>query len=154
LINGPVIIDEGIDSARVIAPRDIWRSILYLRISTLEAFKMPPLAHERIDEQGAELIREWIESMPGRDVLAPPRISPQGGDFTRVVQVTISNADPIAVIRFTLDGSTPQKTSPVYSRPVEIAEPTTLRARAFKEGFTRSIIAQETFIVNPGPVAP
>ena len=44
LIDGPVLIDERIDHPRVIAPNDIWRSILYMRTDTTEAFKMPPLA--------------------------------------------------------------------------------------------------------------
>src|SRR5262249_37928687 len=41
LIDAPVLIDEGIDKARVIAPNDIWRSIALLRVDTLEAMKMP-----------------------------------------------------------------------------------------------------------------
>src|SRR5262249_31522272 len=41
LIEGQVLIDEGIDKAHVIAPNDIWRSIAFMRINTLEAMKMP-----------------------------------------------------------------------------------------------------------------
>jgi uncharacterized repeat protein (TIGR03806 family) len=149
LINGPILIDEGIDNARVIAPRDIWRSILFLRTTTLEAFKMPPLAHEQVDAAGVALLREWIESMPGPIVLSPPRISPAGGDFDQQVQVKLSHETPDVVIRYTVDGSAPGKNSSVYSEPIRLAEPATVRARAYKVGFTRSICVQETFIVNP-----
>src|SRR5262249_43436349 len=45
LIDGAVLIDEGLDKARVIAANDIWRSVALLRISSLEGLKMPPLAH-------------------------------------------------------------------------------------------------------------
>ena len=34
LIDGPVLIDQGIDRPRVISPHDIWRSIAYMRIDT------------------------------------------------------------------------------------------------------------------------
>jgi hypothetical protein len=52
LIGGRVLIDERIDGARVIAPNDIWRSILFMRANTTEPFKMPPLARNTIDEAG------------------------------------------------------------------------------------------------------
>ena len=42
LIGGRVLIDQRIDGAQVVAPNDIWRSILYMRANTTEAFKMPP----------------------------------------------------------------------------------------------------------------
>src|SRR5258706_12816394 len=59
LVDAPVVIDQGIDGARAIAPNDIWRSIIYLRVNTLDPVKMPPLAHETLDSQGALLVREW-----------------------------------------------------------------------------------------------
>ena len=36
-----------------------------------------------------------------------------------------------------------------YERPLELTGTTVLRARAFKDGFTRSIAAQEVFIIGP-----
>jgi uncharacterized repeat protein (TIGR03806 family) len=150
LVNGPVLIDEGIDNARVIAPKDIWRSILFLRINTQEPFKMPPLAHGKIDDEGVALMKTWVESLPGRPALAPPKISPAGADFKERVLVALSHEVSGVVIHFTLDGSAPQKASPVYTNSFELTSPVTVRARAFSEGFTRSIAVQETFIVNSG----
>src|SRR3954465_7931079 len=37
LINGQVLIDEGIDNAKIISPHDPWRSIGLMRVSTVEA---------------------------------------------------------------------------------------------------------------------
>ncbi|HUA68588.1 MAG TPA: hypothetical protein VMA13_08565, partial [Candidatus Saccharimonadales bacterium] len=91
LINGPVLIDQRIDNSRVIVPNDIWRSILYMRVNTSEAFKMPPLARNTIDLQGVKLLREWIESLPGPPVLPPPTISPNGGNYTKSVEVTLKS---------------------------------------------------------------
>jgi uncharacterized repeat protein (TIGR03806 family) len=148
LLDGPVLIDQGIDNARVIAPNDIWRSILLMRVNSREAIKMPPLAHEVVDDEGAALLREWIQSLPGPQVLPPPAITPAGGEFRKNVQVKLLHPDRDTAIRYTLDGSAPTKSALLYTNAIELTGPVTLRARAFKTGFTKSIAVQETFIVG------
>jgi hypothetical protein len=148
-MDAPVLIDEGIDGARLIAPKDVWRSVVFLRVNTIEAFKMPPLAHEKIDPTGVELLREWIESVPGPVVLAPPMVSPATGNFTNAVRVMLSHSDTNATIHYTLDGTAPGKSSPVYTNAFVLSEPATVRARAFRDGFKKSITVQETFVPSP-----
>lgn len=148
LVNGPILIDEGIDRPRVIAPHDIWRSIAFMRVNTNGEIRMPPLGRETIDQKGVELLRQWIESLPGRAVLDPPVISPVGGTFNNPVTVALTQSEPGSEIRYTLDGSVPGPADLLYERPIDITDPTVLRTRAFKEGFTRSIAAQEVYIVN------
>ncbi len=147
LIGGRVLIDERIDGSRVIAPNDRWRSILYLRADTTEAFKMPPLARLMIDESGMKLLREWIGSLPGPPVLAPPTVSPSGGNFTKP-QTVILRSEPGATIRYTLDGTVPTTSDLLYEKPIQLAGPTILRAKAFKPGFTKSITTQEIFLIG------
>jgi uncharacterized repeat protein (TIGR03806 family) len=149
LVGGPVLYDQGIDRARVVSPNDIWRSIAYMRIDTLGEIKMPPLAHQTTDRAGVELLGEWIRSLPGPEVLAPPTIEPRGGNYADAVTVSITSDDPGAEIHFTLDGSAPGESDPLYEAPLELTGPTVLRARAFRENFTRSIPVQEIFIVAP-----
>jgi uncharacterized repeat protein (TIGR03806 family) len=146
LINGAVVIDENIDRARVIAPNDIWRSILFMRVNTTDSIKMPPLARMTIDEGGVNLLRQWIQSMPGPPVLAPPNISPAGGSFDKSVTVTLLEAEPGAAIHYTLDGSEPTTSDPIYVAPFPLTESKVVRARAYKQGFTRSITAQQVFV--------
>jgi uncharacterized repeat protein (TIGR03806 family) len=148
LIDGPVLIDQGIDRPRVISPHDIWRSIAYMRIDTVGDIKMPPLARETIDEQGVRLLGEWINGMPGQAVLAPPSISPQGGTYAQPLEISLTSSEPGADIRYTLDGSVPGTSDMRYEKPFKLRAPAVLRARAFKEGFTRSITAQEVFIIG------
>jgi len=147
LVNGAVLIDQGIDRPRIISPHDIWRSIAYMRIDTVGDIRMPPIDRETIDERGVALMREWIESMPGRPVLAPPLIEPAGGTFAKPVEIRLTEAQTDADIRYTLDGSVPGPSDPRYDKPIVLSGPTVVRARAFKEGFTRSITAQEVFVV-------
>ena len=149
LIDGPVLIDQGIDRPRVISPHDIWRSIAYLRVNTNDDIHMPPLARETIDVRGVALLREWIESMPGRDVLAPPSIEPAGGNFAGSVMVRLTENEPGAEVRYTLDGSVPGPADALYTAPIRLTGATVLRARAFKNGFTRSITSQQVFEVGP-----
>jgi len=146
LIDGAVVIDENIDRARVIAPNDIWRSILFMRVDTNDSIKMPPLARMTIDEAGVNLLQQWIHSMPGPPVLAPPDISPAAGSFDKTVTVTLREIEPGAVIHYTLDGSEPTTSDPVYAVPFSLTESKIVRARAYKQGFTRSITAQQVFV--------
>jgi uncharacterized repeat protein (TIGR03806 family) len=148
LVDAPVVIDQGIDGARAIAPNDTWRSIVFMRVNTLEPLKMPPLAHETLDHSAIELLRAWIQSLPGPVTLAPPTLAPKGGEFKSAIKVRLEHSEPGTVIRYTLDGSAPGKNAAIYSGPIEISGPTTLRAKAFKPGFNRSITVQETFVVG------
>jgi uncharacterized repeat protein (TIGR03806 family) len=148
LIDGPILINEGIDRPHPIAPHDIWRSIAYMRADTNGDLRMPPIARETIDVKGMQLLRDWIESMPGKDVLVPPRITPEGGTFGAAVTVTLSSPDPGAQIHYTLDGSVPGPQDPLYSQALEVTGPTVVRARAYKDGMTRSITAESVFIVG------
>ncbi len=147
LVRGRVLIDQRIDGARVIAPNDVWRSILFMRANTTEAFKMPPLARNTIDERGMKLLREWIGSLPGPHVLPPPEILPRGGNFSKSVEVVLKS-EPDATIRYTLDGTVPTTDDLLYEKPIRLTGPTIVRAKAFKPGCTKSITAQEIFLVG------
>ena len=148
LLRGSILIDEGIDGARAIAPNDIWRSIVLMRLSRLDGTKMPPLSHGESDRQGIALIRRWIESMPGPKVLPPPEISPRGGDYRKPVEVALKTSEPDAMIRYTLDGSVPTKADSLYEKPITVASPTVVRAKVFKAGFTKSITTQEVYSIG------
>jgi hypothetical protein len=69
---------------------------------------------------------------------AAPAIAPGSGTYTGAQSVTISTSDPVATVRYTLDGTAPTEASPLYSAPIPIATTTTVRARAFRAGWTPS----------------
>jgi beta-glucosidase len=109
---------------------------------------MPPLARETIDEHGMQVLHDWIESLPGKDVLVPPKISPDGGTFGAPVTVTLSSPDPGAQIRYTVDGSVPGPEDMLYTGPIKVTGAEVVRARAYKDGMTRSITSESVFIVG------
>jgi hypothetical protein len=109
---------------------------------------MPPLARETIDEKGVALLHQWITSLPGRAVVDPPRILPAAGTYYKPIEVSLAVGEPGADIRYTLDGSTPTASDMKYEKPIEVTGPTVVRARAFKEGLTRSVASEAVFIVG------
>lgn len=148
LIDGPVLIDQNVNRARVISARDPWRSVALLRVDTNDDLRMPPLARHSIDEQGVALLRGWILSLPGREALAPVAMTPEGGNFGGPVTVALSHPAAGAEIRYTLDGSAPGPGDARYEAPIRIDGAVVLRARAYKDGFTRSVISQQTYLVE------
>ena len=106
-------------------------------------------ARETIDRKGVSLLQQWILSLPGRPVLDPPTLSKAGGTYEAPIEVSLQDSEPGADIRYTMDGSEPGLSDMHYEKPIQLTAPTVLRARAFKDGFTRSITSQEVFIIGP-----
>ena len=64
---------------------------------------------------------------PVIDTVAPATtVSPAGGTYNAPQTVTLTANEP-ATIRYTLDGSTPTMTSPLYTAPLSITSPATLK---------------------------
>jgi hypothetical protein len=141
-INGPVSIDLNLDGAKVIAPNDKWRSVLLLRLRALDGLKMPPLGHQSPDAEGIKLIENFIDSLPGEPVLDPPSLQTEQltGNYFRIL---LRHTDGEAELRYTIDGSNPTAHSAIYERAVEVKAPVVIRARAYRNGYKRSISVQK-----------
>ncbi|HXI70316.1 MAG TPA: chitobiase/beta-hexosaminidase C-terminal domain-containing protein [Verrucomicrobiae bacterium] len=142
--------DLGYDNARVVVPKDVWRSVLYGRMnSTDPAIKMPALARNLVDTNAVSVMGDWINSLDGTPALAPPGINPNGGSFAGSVGVALQHPDLAAEIRYTLDGLLPNASSPLYSGPISLTNNLTVRAKAFEAGYIDSVAANATFFINP-----
>ncbi|MCU0779503.1 MAG: chitobiase/beta-hexosaminidase C-terminal domain-containing protein, partial [Akkermansiaceae bacterium] len=75
----------------------------------------------------------------------PAQLYPSG------VAVTLTCVTPDSQIRYTLDGSQPDETSPLYSAPLQVNSSTRIRARAFTEGFNPSPFSEATYFVGQPP---
>lgn len=71
-----------------------------------------------------------------------PLITPKGVKLKKgdSLNIDILNDDKDAIIHFTLDGSKPDESSPVFTKSIKINSSTTVKARAFKEGFNPSVL--------------
>ena len=84
---------------------------------------------------------------------ATPTFSPAAGSYTSGQTVTINTTTSDATIRYTTDGSDPTLLSKVYSGPLTISQPVTLKARAFKRDWTGSGTASAAYTFDFGTVA-
>lgn len=79
-----------------------------------------------------------------------PTLSPGSGTYSSVQTVTISTTTADATIRYTVDGSTPTEASPVYTAAIPVTTSTTIKAAAFRTGWTPSGTASAAYTMNFG----
>lgn len=83
---------------------------------------------------------------------ATPTITPNGGEFETTVEVTLACETADAAIYYTLDGTDPTAESTLYAEAFTLAETTTVKAIAVKEGLANSAVAEATFTKVEPPV--
>lgn len=83
--------------------------------------------------------------------LAAPTFSLAAGSYVTAQNVTLNSAQAGATIRFTVDGTVPGASSPVYKgTPIHIAQQTTIRAFVSGfDGYTQSPVVTETYNIIP-----
>jgi hypothetical protein len=77
-----------------------------------------------------------------------PTFSPSPGTFGSAQQVEIACDTPGVDIYYTTDGKDPTQNSTPYDQPIALNQTTTLKARAYKTGWTPSEIAVGLFTSN------
>jgi formylglycine-generating enzyme required for sulfatase activity len=82
--------------------------------------------------------------------VAAPVITPAAGSYPLGVDVSITCATEGSEIRFTLDGSVPGKEEFVYSQPFQVSRNTTLKVRAFKDGYDPSPTVTVVYEITDG----
>jgi hypothetical protein len=71
---------------------------------------------------------------------------PRGGRFTNAVSVVLRNHLGLGTIAYTLDGSDPTPTSPIYTGSVTLTASGTIRARVIVNGFPASEVQSATYL--------
>lgn len=108
-------------------------------------------------------VKAWLDGQPASGVataeyvlrVGSTTIEPGGGEYSSPQTVTLSNPVPGAIIRYTLDGSEPTSSSPLYTEPFVVATRLTLNVRAFKAGWEPTYAPDWTeFVMNFGPLDP
>lgn len=85
------------------------------------------------------------ETYTRMETVATPVANPTGRIFVDPIQVALTVSTPGAVIRYTVDGSEPDSTSPVYTVPLTFAATTTLKAKAFLANWVPSAVMTEVY---------
>ncbi|MBU5317754.1 family 16 glycosylhydrolase [Clostridium bornimense] len=69
----------------------------------------------------------------------------KGGKYATNQNIKITSATDGAIIRYTTDGSEPNKNSKEYKKPIEISNNTTIKAKAYKSGMNESSTVTEVY---------
>lgn len=81
------------------------------------------------------------------DLVAPVRFSVERGFYEEPFQLELSTSTPGAIIRYTLDGSTPSSNySAVYNGSIPITTTSLVRATAFKPNFRPSPVETHSYL--------
>ncbi len=103
---------------------------------------------------------EVLDLNTTQETVATPVANPNGGQFTTSQWVTLSCATPGAEIFYTLDGSTPTRSSTLYTGAIAITNTKTLKAFAIKSGMIDSSVMTSVFRIeaagtsSPGTIPP
>ncbi len=93
-----------------------------------------------------------VVTISGEAGVGAPTFSPEPGTYYSAQNVTIS-AESGATIYYTTNGNDPTTSSSVYSAPLNIAQTTTIKAIAVKDGKTSSVATAEYVISSVNTVA-
>lgn len=76
------------------------------------------------------------------NLYAGVKFIPDAGPITNGTPIRIVATPPDAVIRYTIDGSEPDSSSPVYEAPISLSVNTTLKTKAFKANYASPVRTQ------------
>jgi putative heme-binding domain-containing protein len=82
----------NIPAARVIAPHDPYRSVLFYRMARQGPGRMPRLGSEEVDVAGLKLLHDWIARLPGVGTVSGP---PAGEGIQRLSQAEGVSAEEL-----------------------------------------------------------
>jgi putative heme-binding domain-containing protein len=87
----------GMQNARIIAPGDPYRSVLFYRMSKLGYARMPYIGSRVVDSAGVALMEQWIRSLPAMDKsqLSAP-LQPESPAAKALASLTDREPDSVA----------------------------------------------------------
>jgi len=85
---------------------------------------------------------------------ASPVFSMPAGSYLAPIPVALSDTTPGSTIHYTLDGTAPTSTSPIYTKPISVAATQTIRAIASAVGYGNSAVASAAYVIVPHAAMP
>lgn len=87
-------------------------------------------------------------SAPNSQTVPLPSFSPAAGSYTGVQTITLADSATAAAIYYTVDGSAPSASSPVYTAPISLKANATIKALASAPGYTSSNIVSADYVIS------
>ncbi len=111
---------------------------------------LPTVVNGSVGEYPGNLYQ--INGVSTVQTVATPTFTPIGGTYTTAQNVTISCATSGAQIRYTTNGVEPTESSALYGSPITVTASTTIKAKAFLQGWTPSATSTATYTISGGAV--
>ncbi len=86
--------------------------------------------------------------------VADPEIMPADGVYSIPQLITIICSTPGASIYYSINGEEPNIESTIYTEPFTLSASCTVKARAFKDGYTHSAVVTRNYAINLETVSP
>jgi hypothetical protein len=80
--------------------------------------------------------------------LKAPLFSVEAGKYAADQNVTLSNPNALGELRYTIDGSEPDHTSTLFTAPISVTKPTTIKAKVFAPDYLPSETVTNTYFVG------
>ncbi len=80
--------------------------------------------------------------------VATPTFSPVAGSYAGAQSVSISTTTAGDTIRYTVDGSTPDGSSTVYSSAISVSASQTVKAIGIKAGYSNSAVGSAAYVIG------
>ncbi len=91
-----------------------------------------------------------VPPVPATGKVADPIFGMRSGAYDSPQKITVFSPTSDAIIYYTIDGSEPNSSSAVYSGAIDISSTSTIKAIAFKAGFTDSDVATSNYAIIVG----
>lgn len=78
-----------------------------------------------------------------------PKFSHRGGNYDKVINLTLTSPTEGASIYYTTDGSEPSPASNLYKEPIQLSTSVQIKAIAVKDGIAYSFVASEGYNISP-----
>jgi hypothetical protein len=89
--------------------------------------------------------KEGLPAFPFRTGSNPPTISGKRL-FSTLSSISVVSTEGAGAIHYSLDGSPPDKKSPLYAHSLNVDKTTTIRARFYRSDGVKSNVAEATFV--------
>jgi hypothetical protein len=114
---------------------------------------VPNISYGRIGSGHFELLNHPTPASDndesiGTSPLENPNVSMAAGRYSGPVSIAITHSTGTATIRYTMDGSEPNEDSDAYTGPIPIGATSTLKVKAFADGWLPSKSVVETYFIN------
>ena len=149
-INGKLVIDLGGLHSAGTQSVNLDASAAALGLVNNESYKLDFFFAERHTDASNCMITTSLQLTTDPPKVATPTASPKGTSFNSLLPVALADVTPGAIIHYSLDGSVPDSNSAVYdpSKPISLIAKTTIKAVAYKTGWTHSDVMTENYTKN------